>query len=122
MLDDDGLVRAMHSASVLCAPSIGAESFGMVLTEAMASGLPVIASDIPGYDAVITHEKDGVLVPPGDTGALASALVGLLRDPECRKKLSEAGLVRARRYDWPRVAAEIENVYRDVHARQLARK
>jgi phosphatidyl-myo-inositol alpha-mannosyltransferase len=122
MLDDDGLVRAMHSASVLCAPSIGAESFGMVLTEAMASGLPVIASDIPGYDAVITHEKDGVLVPPGDTGALASALVGLLRDPECRKKLSEAGLVRARRYDWTRVAAEIENVYLDVHARQLARK
>lgn len=114
MLDDDELVHAMHSASVLCAPSTGAESFGIVLIEAMAAGLPVLASDIPGYNSVVTHERDGVLAPPGDTGALASALTGLLRDPERRNRLSEAGLVTARRYDWPHVATEIESVYEEV--------
>ena len=98
----------------MCAPSTGAESFGIVLIEAMAAGLPVLASDIPGYDAVVAHERDGVRVPPGDAGVLASALVGLLRDPERRKKLSAAGIVTARRYDWPRVATELESVYRDV--------
>ncbi len=120
MLDDDELVHAMHSASILCAPSTGAESFGIVLIEAMAAGLPVLTSDIPGYNSVVAHEKNGVLAPPGDTGALARALITLLRDPECRNKLSKAGLVAARRYDWPYVATEIEGVYREVFERRQA--
>ena len=111
VLDDDELVRAMHSASVLCAPSTRAESFGIVLIEAMAAGLPVLASDIPGYDAVVAHERDGVLVPPDDPGTLASALVDLLRDPGRRNRLSKVGLLTARQYHWPHVVAEIERVY-----------
>jgi phosphatidylinositol alpha-mannosyltransferase len=119
MLDDDELVHAMHTASVLCAPSVGGESFGIVLIEAMAAGLPVLASDIPGYDAVVTYERDGVLVPPADASALAEALVGLLRDPKYRERLSEAGLNTARRYDWPLITAEIEEVYLTLNGRRM---
>ncbi|MCA3748878.1 MAG: glycosyltransferase family 4 protein [Rubrobacter sp.] len=112
VLDGEGLVRAMHSAEVLCAPSTGRESFGMVLVEAMAAGLPVLASDIPGYDRVITHGRDGLLCPPGDPEALSAALVGLLRDSALRERLAAAGRRTALRYDWPRVAGEVEKVYR----------
>lgn len=114
VLDEKGLVRAMQSAGVLCAPSTGAESFGIVLIEALAAGLPVVASDIPGYGAVINHGEDGVLFPTGDPDALADALSSLLLDPERRDRLSRAGLATARRYDWPRVAAEIEEIYLSV--------
>ncbi|BBL79938.1 GDP-mannose-dependent alpha-(1-2)-phosphatidylinositol mannosyltransferase [Rubrobacter xylanophilus] len=117
VVDGEGLVRAMHSAEVLCAPSTGRESFGMVLVEAMAAGLPVVASDIPGYDRVITHGRDGLLFPPGDPEALAAALTGLLKNPTLRKRLAAAGLRTARRYDWNRVAGEVERVYRAALAR-----
>ena len=111
VLDEKGLVRAMQSAGVLCAPSTGAESFGIVLIEALAAGLPVVASDIPGYDAVINHGEDGVLFPPGDPGVLADTLTSLLLDSRRRARFAEAGLATARRYDWSRVAAEIEEIY-----------
>ncbi|TCJ18069.1 glycosyltransferase family 1 protein [Rubrobacter taiwanensis] len=111
MVDDAGLVRSMRTAGVLCAPSTGGESFGLVLIEAMAAGLPVVASDIPGYDAVVTSGEDGLLVPPGEPAALADALVRVLKDRRLREKLSRAGERTARRYAWPRVAAEIERVY-----------
>lgn len=114
VVSEEGLIRAMHSASVLCAPSVGAESFGMVLIEAMAAGLPVLASDIPGYDVVVTPGKDGVLVPPGDPGALASGLENLLRNHSLRESLSRAGISTARRYDWSRIAAAMEEVYDSV--------
>jgi phosphatidylinositol alpha-mannosyltransferase len=83
----------------------------MVLIEAMAAGLPVVASDIPGYEAVVTSGKNGVLVPPGDPGALADALVTLLTNPARRTKLSLAGQASANRYDWSRIAAALEDVY-----------
>jgi phosphatidyl-myo-inositol alpha-mannosyltransferase len=111
MVDEEELVAYMRSSSLLCAPSTGGESFGMVLIEAMAAGLPVVASDIPGYEAVVSSGKNGVLVPPGDPGALADALVALLTDPARRTKLSLAGQASASRYDWSRIAAALEDVY-----------
>jgi phosphatidylinositol alpha-mannosyltransferase len=110
-VDEEELVACMQSSSVLCAPSTGGESFGMVLIEAMAAGLPVLASDIPGYEAVVTSGKDGALVPPGNPGALADALVALLLDPERRARLSLSGQASAGRYDWDRIVTELEEVY-----------
>jgi phosphatidyl-myo-inositol alpha-mannosyltransferase len=116
-VDGEALVSCMHSSSVLCAPSTGGESFGVVLVEAMAAGLPIVASEIPGYEAVVMPGKEGVLVPPRDVNALADALASLLRHPSRRAELSAAGRVSAERYDWPLIAAELEEIYLEVAGR-----
>ena len=72
-IDDERKHRELRAADVLCAPSLGGESFGMVLTEAFAAGTTVVASDIAGYRDVVTDGVDGVLVPPADAQALGSA-------------------------------------------------
>jgi phosphatidylinositol alpha-mannosyltransferase len=104
-----------HAASeVFCAPATGRESFGIVLVEAMAAGLPMVASDIPGYREVVRDGIDGMLVPPRDPPALARAVSEILDDPDTAKRLGEAGRSRARRYSWDIVAGEIEEIYREA--------
>ncbi|MGH2676221.1 MAG: glycosyltransferase family 4 protein, partial [Actinomycetota bacterium] len=104
-----------HAASeVFCAPATGRESFGIVLVEAMAAGLPVVASDIAGYREVVRDGIEGILVPPRDPGALAEALGRILDDPANRTALGRAGRERARRFSWDGVAGEVEAVYREV--------
>ena len=106
-------VRLIGEADLLCAPSLGGESFGVVVLEGMAAGIPVVAADIPGYAAVLPPSA-GRLVPPGDDAALAGALAELLSDRELRVRLGEAGRREAARYDWARVGQEIEAVYAEV--------
>ena len=77
-IDDAEKARRMRGADVFCAPSLGGESFGVVLLEAMAAGIPVVASDLTGYRAVARAGRDAVLVAPGDAGALAEALRAVL--------------------------------------------
>ena len=108
------LADTMGHAAVVAVPSLGGESFGIVLLEGMAAGRPVVASDIPGYAAVVRDGVDGVLVPPGDSGALAGALADILGDPTRARAMGQAGRERARRYDWPSVAAEIEEIYSEA--------
>jgi phosphatidylinositol alpha-mannosyltransferase len=91
--------------------SVGGESFGIVLVEAMAAGLPVVASDIAGYDEVVTDGVDGLLVPPRDPEALARAAGTILDDPGVAERLSAAGLVRAATFDWRIVGAKLEAIY-----------
>ena len=101
-------------ADVYVSPALGQESFGMVLVEAMAAGVPVVATNIPGYREVIRPDVDGVLVPPGDPVALAEAVRRVLSDPSLATRLSEAGLARAERYRWDVVVEEIERAYQDA--------
>lgn len=106
---------SIHAAcDVFCAPAKGRESFGVVLVEALSSGLPVVASDIAGYREVVRDGLDGLLVPPDDPGVLAGAVERLLGDADLSKRLSEAGRQSARRYSWDAVAGEIEAVYQEV--------
>jgi phosphatidyl-myo-inositol alpha-mannosyltransferase len=79
--------------------------------EAMAAGLPVVASDIAGYDEVVTDGVDGLLVPPRDPEALARAAGTILDDPGVAERLSAAGLVRAATFDWRIVGAKLEAIY-----------
>jgi phosphatidylinositol alpha-mannosyltransferase len=114
-VSDEELRRELARADVLVAPSLGGESFGIVLLEAMAAGLPVVASDIDGYRAVLPGSA-GRLVPPGDADALAAALHELLADAELRTRLGEGGRRESARFDWSRVAEQVLGVYERVGA------
>ncbi len=104
----------MREAEILCAPSLGGESFGIVLTEALAAGIPVVASDIPGYRAVLAEGAAGVLVPPGEAPVLENALLSLLQNPDLRSDLSTAGITRSERYSWDRVIEQVLDAYQDA--------
>ncbi len=110
--------RYYRSAHVFCAPSTGFESFGIVLLEAMASGVPIVASDIPGYRTVMTDGAEGFLVPPEDEPALAGALIRLLQNPELRARMSVRGRETAERYDWARVTTQIQAYYEELLERR----
>jgi phosphatidylinositol alpha-mannosyltransferase len=105
----------LHAASdVFVSPALGQESFGIVLVEAMAAGLPVVASDIEGYREVVRPGIEGLLVPPGDPAALAGATRRVLGEPELARRLSDAGRARAAQFSWETVAARIEHVYEEA--------
>jgi phosphatidyl-myo-inositol alpha-mannosyltransferase len=114
--------RMLRSVDVYVAPNTGGESFGMILTEALAAGVPVVASDLDAFRRVLAGNgagTAGVLVRAGDAAALATALAGLLDDPERRRWLAEHGRQAVAAYDWPVVAAEVLEVYAaaiEVHA------
>jgi phosphatidylinositol alpha-mannosyltransferase len=115
-LPQEELTRELLRAKALAAPSIGMESFGMVLTRAFACAVPVVASDIPGYKAVMTDDT-GVLFPAGDADALAEALVNLLADESRRRELgAHARRIAVERYSWDKIAERLEQIYAEVAA------
>jgi len=107
----ESIPRYYSSADIFCSPATGRESFGIVLLEAMASGVPVIASDIPGYRAVVAHMRDGILVPPCDADSMAESIIHLGGDPSLRHELGMHGREKALTYNWPVVAGMLENVF-----------
>ncbi len=118
---NDMLARFYRTADLLCAPSTGFESFGLVLVEAMAAGRPVVTSDIPGYREVVRHEVEGLLVPPGDEEGLAAALLRLLADKEQQERMGRNGRERAASFAWNRVAAEVLAYYNELGTKEIER-
>jgi phosphatidylinositol alpha-mannosyltransferase len=117
VLVGDPLTHELARAKLLCAPSLGGESFGMVLTRAFGCATPVIASDIPGYDQVMAPEV-GVTVPPGDSDLLGRALIELLTDEPRRQRFGEGARERAlERYGWAKLADRLAEIYESVVAR-----
>jgi phosphatidylinositol alpha-mannosyltransferase len=115
-VDDERKREELEQADVLCAPSLGGESFGMVLTEAFAAGTPVIASNIPGYRDVVSDGVDGVLVEPGNAQALAETLRDLWEEPERRARMARAAAADVHRFAWPQVAAQVLETYEEAIA------
>lgn len=119
-LSQDELTRELLTAKALAAPSLGGESFGMVLTRAFACATPPVASDIRGYKDVMTPET-GLLVLPGDPTALEHALVALLEDEPRRCALGAAARELAReRYSWDELAGRLAEIYDLVAGRAPA--
>lgn len=106
----------LRQAAVFCAPSLGGESFGVVLIEAMAANTPIVASALDGYMNVATHMIDSVLVEPGDVAALEAGLRRVLDDPRTAEDLVRAGAVRAREFSMSTLARRYETIYRRVIA------
>jgi phosphatidylinositol alpha-mannosyltransferase len=113
---DDDLTEELQAASLLVAPSLGGESFGMVLTRAFACATPVVASNIEGYAQVADHDETGILVPPGDADALAAAVVELLEDEERRYAFGAAARKAAEPYSWDRIGAQLVRIYERLAA------
>jgi phosphatidyl-myo-inositol alpha-mannosyltransferase len=110
-LSQEELTRELLRAKLLVAPSLGGESFGMVLTRAFACATPVVASDIDGYREVMTKEA-GVSFPAGDEQALTAAVAGLLEDEPRRATLGEgARRIALERYSWDDIARRLVAIY-----------
>jgi len=110
-------IRRLRAADVFCAPSLGGESFGVVLLEAMAAGTPVVASDLPGYANVARADQDAVLVPPGDSHALAGALQRVLSDSALSKALVESGCRRSEQFSMVHLAERYVGIFEQVLGR-----
>ena len=105
------LPRYYSSADIFCSPARGGESFGLVLLEAMACGIPVVASDLPGYRSVLTPGREGLTAAPRDPHALATALRMLLLDGDLRARMGRRGIETAGRYAWPGIVSRLEEIY-----------
>ncbi len=119
-LSQEDLTAELLRAKALVAPSLGGESFGMVLTRAFACATPVVASDISGYRGVM-EPRAGLLVPPDDPRALSEAVAELLADEAARERLGRAARVIAEeRYSWDRIALRLAEIYETVSGSRSA--
>ena len=116
-ISDEEKFARLRAASVFCAPSLGGESFGVVLIEAMAAGTTVVASSLDGYQNVATHEEDSLLSPAGDVDALAAQLRRALTDEPLAQRLRSAGDTRAERFAMSSLADRYIEIYHDLASR-----
>lgn len=114
LVSDEDKVRAFHSADLYIAPNTGGESFGIVLLEAMASGTPVLASDIEAFRLVLEQGRCGALFANEVVDDLVRQASALLADPDRRARLAAAGLERAWQFDWSVVTRDILRVYDSI--------
>jgi glycosyltransferase involved in cell wall biosynthesis len=109
-----------RAAAVSVIPSLE-EGFGIPAAEAMGCEVPVVATDAGGLPEVVEHGVTGLVVPRGDSTALAGAIGSLLEDPALRLRMGQAGRERAlKHFDWDRTAEQFEAVYRAIGARVAA--
>ena len=116
-LAHDAIYPFLASAALVAVPS-RSEPFGLVALEAAQAGRAVVASAVDGLPEVVAHEETGLLVPPGDAAALASAIASLLDDPKRARSMGEAGRRRAESlYSWDRYVSAHENLFQTVLGR-----
>jgi len=112
-------MRYFQTCDIFCSPAIGNESFGIVLLEAMASGKPIVATDIPGYKSVVEHNKQGILVPPKNESAIVSSISKLLDNPVLCNELGQNGIIKAQEYDWQIIGGKINTYYNEILSNKI---
>jgi len=115
-VENDAVLAAWARCLFGVVPSVWAEPFGIVVIEAMAAGRTLVASDVGGIGEILTHGETGLLVPPGEAGALADAMRRLLDDRVLRARLERGAARAVGRYAPAHVAAEVEAVYLEALA------
>ena len=113
-VSQDDKLRYLRSAHIFCSPALGGESQGVVLLEAMAASLPIVASDIPGYRALLLDGEGALLVPPKDHIALARTLIRLIRNESKRSQLASFGRQRSQAFAWPKIASRVLAYYEEL--------
>jgi glycosyltransferase involved in cell wall biosynthesis len=117
-VSDEELPKYFQNADVFCSASVDrSEAYGIVLMEAAASGIPAVASDIPGVRSVVADGETGLLIPPNDAGALAEALRDMLNDPELLAKMGQAARKFALTRTWADAGKKYLEIYRDLLVR-----
>ncbi|GLY06204.1 MULTISPECIES: glycosyltransferase family 4 protein [Actinoplanes] len=111
LVSESDKARMLRSVDVYVAPNTGGESFGMILTEAMAAGAAIAASDLDAFRRVLDGGRAGALFPNGDVTALTGLLGELLDDPVRRDGLSSCARIVVGAFDWPSVATRVLEVY-----------
>lgn len=111
LVSEEDKARMLRSVHLYVAPNTGGESFGMILTEALAAGTTVVASDLDAFRRVLDGGRAGRLFPTGDPAALRTALTDLLDDPGARAALTACGDQVVATFDWPVVARRVLEVY-----------
>ncbi|WBB69747.1 glycosyltransferase family 4 protein [Micromonospora sp. WMMD812] len=111
LVSEEVKARMLRSAHLYVAPNTGGESFGMILTEALAAGTTVVASDLDAFRRVLDGGRAGRLFPTGNPAALRDALVELLDDASARAALTACGDQVVATFDWPVVARRVVEVY-----------
>jgi glycosyltransferase involved in cell wall biosynthesis len=117
---DPDLVNAYHAADLFLLPSVH-EPFGIVILEAWAAGLPVVASNVGGVPSFVSDGENGCLFPSGDLGALLSAVRALIGDPDRRRNIADAGRKKAtEEFGWDRITRRLVSIYEEaIHANSL---
>jgi phosphatidylinositol alpha-mannosyltransferase len=113
-VSEDQKPRYHASADLFVAPNTGGESFGIILLEAMAAGLPIVASDIPGFRTVMQDGRQGRMVAPGNAFALSDAIGTVLANNRLGAAMAAEGRRTAGEYDWSVIGGRLERLYRQV--------
>jgi glycosyltransferase involved in cell wall biosynthesis len=108
------LYKVYNRCDVFVLPSVIQEALPMVVLEAMASGLPIIASNVGGVPELVQHEKTGLLVKPGDLGELAEALRKLLSDERLREKMGKESYQYAEEFSIEKMTEQIYTLYEEI--------
>jgi glycosyltransferase involved in cell wall biosynthesis len=111
--DGTELLDLYRNADVFVLPS-EREGMPLVLLEAMAAGLPIVATDVPGNRAVVTPGENGLLVPTDSPARMREALLTVMEDPVRYRRMSVAARRLAARHSWETIAAEFERIYLDI--------
>lgn len=118
-VDDEVKASVLHSATLYVAPNTGGESFGIILTEAMSSGIAVVASDLDAFTDVLADGTCGAQFRNGDPADLARVVCALFADPEWRADLVRRATAHVEQFDWNRVARQLVDVYASVLAADI---
>ena len=112
-VENENMANLYYSADLMINPSL-VDNMPVSVLEALASGVPVVSTNVGGVPHLVEHGKTALLVPPQDAAAMAAAILALLTDPAKARQIKEAGVASVQQYTWPRVRTRLLGVYKQV--------